>query len=71
MSLEPRLPASPQLRRDEFLSEEDMDLRNLSTEELESWWNAWLEAAQATNQEDQWDYSHGVFRKSPPIESEY
>jgi len=65
MSLKPVVPRSPKLRRDEFLSEEDRDLNNLSSEELEAWWNAWLKAAQATNQDDQWEYSHGVFRKSP------
>jgi hypothetical protein len=53
----------PPSRRDEFLSEEDLDLQNLSQKELEEWWNAWLEAAQATNEEDQWVYSHGVFRE--------
>jgi hypothetical protein len=54
------------LRTDEFLSEEDLDLRNLSQEELEAWWNAWLEAAQATNDDDRFDYSHGVFRSHSP-----
>jgi hypothetical protein len=39
--------------RDEFLSEEDLDLRNLSWEELLAWWNEWLRAAQATNEADQ------------------
>lgn len=32
--------------RDEFLSEEDLDLRNLSWEELVAYWNLWLEQAQ-------------------------
>jgi hypothetical protein len=53
--------------RDHFLSEEDLDLANLSTEELEAWWNAWLEAAQVTNEDDQYDYSHGVFRRAPVV----
>ena len=47
--------------RDEFLSEEDLDLANLSDKELEAWWNLWLEQAQITNEEDKDDYSHGVF----------
>ena len=34
--------------RDEFLSEEDLDLRNLSWDELIAYWNLWLEQAQAT-----------------------
>ena len=29
-------------RRDEFLSDEDLDLRNLSAEELETYWRLWL-----------------------------
>jgi len=34
-------------RRDEFLSDEDLDLRNLSAEELETYWRLWLTQAQA------------------------
>ena len=51
--------------RDEFLSEEDLDLRNLSEEELIAYWNLWLEQAQATNDLDQNSYSHGVFENGP------
>ena len=47
--------------RDEFLSEEDLDLANLSDKELEAWWNSWLRQAQITNEEDKNEYSHGVF----------
>jgi hypothetical protein len=47
--------------KDEFLSEEDLDLANLSDEELDSWWNIWIEQAQITNAEDEDSYSHGVF----------
>jgi hypothetical protein len=47
--------------RDEFLSEEDLDLRNLSRDELEYYWNLWLEQAQSTNEKDRNRYSHGVF----------
>ncbi len=50
---------------DKFLSEEDLDLRNLSQEELYAWWDEWLRAAQATNDMDEHIYSHGVFRESP------
>ena len=46
---------------DEFLSEEDLDLRNLTDEELIAYWNAWLEQAQMTNECDADTYSHGVF----------
>lgn len=51
--------------RDEFLSEEDLDLRNLSDEELIAYWNLWLEQAQITNDLDQHTYSHGVFTVEP------
>ena len=51
--------------RDEFLSEEDLDLRNLSDEELTAYWNLWLEQAQATNDLDATLYSHGVFEREP------
>ncbi|NQT92258.1 MAG: hypothetical protein HQ559_05820 [Lentisphaerae bacterium] len=52
--------------RDEFLSEEDLDLRNLTDEELVAYWNQWLEQAQATNAADAHEYSHGVFAHAPP-----
>ncbi len=51
--------------RDEFLSEEDLDLRNLSEDELIAYWNLWLEQAQITNDLDQNTYSHGVFETTP------
>lgn len=51
--------------RDEFLSEEDLDLQNLTDEELDAVWTAWLEQAQATNDEDRYTYSHGVFTEEP------
>ena len=47
--------------RDEFLSEEDLDLRNLRREELFAYWDQWLLQAQATNDSDRRVYSHGVF----------
>jgi hypothetical protein len=52
-------------RTDHFLSEEDMDLRNMSREELMTWWQLWLEQAQTSNDLDQDEYSHGVFRRQP------
>jgi hypothetical protein len=51
--------------RDEFLSEEDLDLRNLTEEELVAYWNQWLEQAQTTNDADEHTYSHGVFEHEP------
>jgi hypothetical protein len=48
-----------------FLSEEDLDLRNLTWEELLAQWDAWLLQAQSTNDLDEHLYSHGVFRVEP------
>ena len=47
--------------RDEFLSEEDLDLKNLTEEELFAVFDLWLRQAQATNDLDRDLYSHGVF----------
>lgn len=47
--------------RDEFLSEEDLDLQNMSEQELYTWWDQWLRMAQISNEEDKDSYSHGVF----------
>ncbi len=47
--------------QDEFLSPEDLDLQNLSDEELLAWWDLWLEQAQVSNERDRDSYSHGVF----------
>jgi hypothetical protein len=54
-------------RRDEFLSEEDLDLENLSVEELEVYWRLWLTQAQSTNDADRASYSHGVFERDPAV----
>ncbi len=55
--------------RDEFLSEEDLDLQSLTDEELEAVWTAWLYQAQSTNDEDRYTYSHGVFTREPVDET--
>lgn len=52
---------------DEFLSEEDLDLRNLTREELYAYWNLWLHQAQASNDLDEAFYSHGVFDRDPAV----
>jgi hypothetical protein len=52
--------------RDEFLSEEDLDLGRLTEAEREAWWDLWFEQAQATNHLDAHLYSHGVFTREPP-----
>jgi len=54
--------------KDEFLSEEDLDLRNLTMEELIIYWNLWLRQAQTTNDLDKNIYSHGVFMSNHLIE---
>ncbi|MBI2829306.1 MAG: hypothetical protein HYX77_08565 [Acidobacteria bacterium] len=43
-----------------MLSEDDLNLREMSDAELERAWDLWFELAQAT---DEWDppYEHGVF----------
>lgn len=59
-------------RIDQFLSSEDLDLRNLSWEELLAWWDEMLLQAQASNDLDEHEYSHGVFalptRRVPPAD---
>ncbi len=52
---------------DEFLSEEDLDLKNLSPEGLVAYWNLWLKQAQTTNDLDEGLYSHGVFERDPSV----
>ena len=37
---------------DQFLSDEDLDLKNLSDDELYAWWNLWLHQAQCSNDDD-------------------
>lgn len=53
--------------RDEFLSEEDLDLRNMPWDEVVAYWNLWLRQAQATNDLDEAYYSHGVFVRDPAV----
>jgi len=59
--------------RDEFLSEEDLDVSAMSDEELFVWWDTWLRLAQATNNYDKDEYSHGVFvlMKEPHAKAQY
>jgi hypothetical protein len=53
---------------DAFLSDEDLDLRNLSHEELIAYWNLWLMQAQSTNALDEALYAHGVFERDPSVQ---
>jgi len=50
----------------EFLSSEDLDLKNLTWDELMTYWHIWFEQAQSTNEQDKNLYSHGVFEKYEP-----
>lgn len=62
------MPSENPAVRDEFLSEEDLDLANLSEAEFYAYWDLWLHQAQATNHLDAHLYSHGVFVEEPRIE---
>ena len=44
----------------QMLSEDDVNLRELSDEELDLAWDLWFDLAQTTNDRDP-PYSHGVF----------
>ena len=43
-----------------MLSDDDVNLRELSAEELDAAWDLWFDLAQVTNESDP-PYSHGVF----------
>lgn len=58
-------PDTPPHLRDEFLSEEDLDLSSLTDDEVAAYWDLWFRQAQATNEEDRWTYGHGVFDEVP------
>jgi hypothetical protein len=51
---------------DRFLSEDDLDLRELTEEELYAWWNEWLRMAQATNEQDEHLHITRGVRPRPP-----
>jgi len=44
----------------ELLSEDDLNLKEMSREELDRAWDLWFDLAQATNEFDP-PYTHGVF----------
>lgn len=56
----------------QMLSEDDLDLRGMTDEELEAAWDFWFDIAQTTNDSDP-EYTHGVFvlcRPERPAEPE-
>jgi hypothetical protein len=44
----------------ELLSEDDLNLKDMTPEELDRAWNLWFDLAQTTNDSDP-PYTHGVF----------
>jgi hypothetical protein len=44
----------------QMLSEDDLNLKDMTREELDSAWDLWFDLAQATNDFDP-PYTHGVF----------
>ena len=48
-----------------MLSEDDLNLEDLSVEELDLAWDLWFDTAQTTNEADP-PYSHGVFTDVRP-----
>jgi hypothetical protein len=44
----------------ELLSEDDLNLKDMTSEELDRAWDLWFDLAQATNDFDP-PYTHGVF----------
>lgn len=44
----------------ELLSEDDLNLKDMTREELDRAWNLWFDLAQSTNDFDP-PYTHGVF----------
>jgi hypothetical protein len=54
-----------------MLSEDDLNLRDMSDDELDAAWDLWFDLAQTTNDSDPL-YSHGVFAhgvgtREPPV----
>ncbi len=45
----------------QLLSEDDLNLRDMTDEELAAAWELWFELAQSTNDDDP-PYTHGVFQ---------
>jgi hypothetical protein len=44
----------------QMLSDDDVNLRDMSADELDAAWDLWFETAQTTNDADP-PYTHGVF----------
>ena len=51
----------------QMLSEDDLDLRSMSDEELDAAWDLWFDLSQETNEFDP-AYSHGVLVGREPLD---
>ena len=49
----------------EMLSEDDLDIREMTADELDAAWDLWFDLAQSTNLADP-PYTHGVFAPGDP-----
>jgi hypothetical protein len=49
----------------QMLGEDDLDLKEMTAEELERAWDLWFDLAQSTNDADP-PYTHGVLVGIPP-----
>ncbi len=47
----------------QMLSEDDLNLRDMTREELDAAWDLWFDLAQSTNDADP-PYEHGVFAQA-------
>ncbi|HMO18168.1 MAG TPA: hypothetical protein PKA63_08285 [Oligoflexia bacterium] len=52
-----------------FLSEDDLNLKDMSFEEVVTAWNEWFKTAQLTNAEDENIFSHSCFGSTVPGDS--
>ena len=52
------IPTSP---IENYLSSEDIDLLSMTIEERLKAYTFWLKQMQVTNEQDKYDYTHGVF----------
>lgn len=60
-------PGSPITNTDiNFLSEDDINLKELDSEELIKAWEMWFELAQSTNDNDRDFFSHSCFGETMP-----
>jgi len=54
----------------QMLSEDDLNIRDMSREELDAAWDLWFDLAQSTNDVDP-PYAHGVFAASDSVSDRF